>query len=101
MVTAVPQLTVGLPVHNGEDNLTESLEALLGQSNQEYELIISDNASTDGKWASADDVYARDLLKRCVAALDERFRSMLFVVDVLDDLDNVDSIVDGRERDLS
>lgn len=111
-MNAAPRLTVGLPVYNGEKYLAESLDALLGQSYGEYELIISDNASTDGteeicrdylarderisyvkqpvnigaapnhnyvfeqsrtelfKWASHDDLYGRDLLLRCVEALD-------------------------------
>jgi len=112
-VTAVPRLGIGLPVGNGENYLSESLDALLGQSCTDFELIISDNASTDGtedtcrqylaqdrriryvrqprnigctanhnlvvrhargelfKWASHDDLYGRDLLRRCVEALDE------------------------------
>ena len=112
-MNAVPRLSIGLPVYNGENYLAESLDALLGQSYEDFELIISDNASTDGtadicrrygkqdsriryirqprniglapnhnfvleqargelfKWASNDDLYARDLLKRCVEALDE------------------------------
>src|SRR6266699_7264296 len=49
MVTrATPRLRIGLPVYNGEDYLAESLEALLGQTYEDFELIISDNASTDG-----------------------------------------------------
>jgi glycosyltransferase involved in cell wall biosynthesis len=110
---AAPRLSVGLPVYNGENYLAESIEALLGQSYENFELIISDNASTDStadicrhyeklesriryvrqprnigaapnhnyvigqargelfKWASHDDLYARDLLKRCIDALDE------------------------------
>ena len=36
------------PVYNGEKYVAESLEALLGQSFTDFELIISDNASTDG-----------------------------------------------------
>jgi glycosyltransferase involved in cell wall biosynthesis len=108
-----PRLSIGLPVYNGEHSLPDSLEALLGQSFGDFELIISDNGSTDGtadvchsygkqdsriryirqprdigrvpnhnflieqargelfKWAACDDLYARDLLKRCVDALDE------------------------------
>jgi glycosyltransferase involved in cell wall biosynthesis len=42
-----PRLTVGLPVYNGASFVAESLEALLGQSFTDFELIISDNASTD------------------------------------------------------
>jgi glycosyltransferase involved in cell wall biosynthesis len=108
-----PRLTIGLPVYNGEKYIEESLEALLGQSFTDFELIISDNASTDStgeicrryedqdsrvryfrqsrniglspnhnfvaerargelfKWASNDDLYARDLLERCIDALDK------------------------------
>ncbi len=112
-MNAVPRLSIGLPVYNGEHYLAESLDALLGQSYEDFELIVSDNASTDGtadvcrryqkmdsriryvrqprnigcapnhnflvqhasgelfKWASDDDLYARDLLRLCVEALDE------------------------------
>lgn len=112
-MSTAPRLTIGLPVYNGEKYIAESLEALLGQSFTDFELIISDNASTDGtgdicrgyerrdsrvryirqprniglspnhnfvagrargelfKWASYDDLYARDLLERCVDALDK------------------------------
>jgi glycosyltransferase involved in cell wall biosynthesis len=111
--STVPRLTIGLPVYNGETFLAEAIDALLGQSYTDYELVISDNASTDGtaaicqsyaeqdprvryirqprnlgmvanhnflvgqargeffKWASHDDLYARDFLRRCVDALDE------------------------------
>src|SRR6476659_5686308 len=47
-VSAVPRLSIGLPVYNGENYLAESIEALLGQSYEDFELIISDNASSDG-----------------------------------------------------
>jgi glycosyltransferase involved in cell wall biosynthesis len=108
-----PRLSIGLAVYNGEMYLADSLDSLLGQSYEDFELIISDNASTDGtadicrryakqdsrirhirqprniglapnhnfvfrqargelfKWASHDDLYARDLLQCCVDALDE------------------------------
>lgn len=47
-MNAVPRLSIGLPVYNGENYLAQSLDALLGQSYEDFELIISDNASTDG-----------------------------------------------------
>jgi glycosyltransferase involved in cell wall biosynthesis len=43
-----PKVSVGLPVFNGEKYLKQSLDSLLGQNFQDFELIISDNASTDG-----------------------------------------------------
>lgn len=43
-----PRVTVGLPTYNGERYLSESLDALLAQTYRDFELIISDNASTDG-----------------------------------------------------
>jgi glycosyltransferase involved in cell wall biosynthesis len=112
-MSGVPRLSIGLPVYNGDRYLKNALDALLGQSYEDFELIISDNASTDEtpeicrryerqdarvryyrqprnigsspnhnfvvavargelfKWASYDDLYSRDLLERCVEALDE------------------------------
>jgi glycosyltransferase involved in cell wall biosynthesis len=112
-MSRTPRLSVGIPVYNGHSYLAGSIESLLGQSYEDFELIISDNASTDDtadicryyekqdsriryfrqehniggapnhnflvaqargelfKWASDDDLYARDLLKLCVEALDE------------------------------
>lgn len=42
-----PHLSIGLPIYNGEKYLTAALDALLGQTFEDFELIISDNASTD------------------------------------------------------
>ena len=42
-----PRLTIGLPVYNGEEYLPAALDSLLGQTYTDFELIISDNASTD------------------------------------------------------
>ncbi|HEX6522223.1 MAG TPA: glycosyltransferase family 2 protein [Streptosporangiaceae bacterium] len=46
-MNAVPRLSIGLPVYNGERYLAAAIDALLGQSYENFELIISDNASTD------------------------------------------------------
>jgi hypothetical protein len=43
-----PLVSVGVPVYNGERYLPEALQALLEQTLQPIEIIISDNASTDG-----------------------------------------------------
>ena len=41
------RVSIGLPVYNGEDYLEPALESLLTQTLSEFELIISDNGSTD------------------------------------------------------
>jgi glycosyltransferase involved in cell wall biosynthesis len=137
-VNAVPRLSIGLPVYNGERHLAESIEALLGQSYEDFELIISDNASTDStgsicqhyrkqdsriryirqprniglslnhnfvleqsrgeffKWAASDDLYGRELLKRCVEALDDQSDVVLAhsYEGVVDDASNVTQAMD-------
>ncbi len=45
---AVPRVSIGLPVYNGENFLSEAIDTLLNQTFSDFELIISDNASTDG-----------------------------------------------------
>jgi glycosyltransferase involved in cell wall biosynthesis len=43
----VPRVSVGLAVYNGERFINEALSSLLCQTFDDFELIISDNASTD------------------------------------------------------
>ena len=42
-----PKVSIGLPVYNGEKYLEEAIESILAQTFTDFELIISDNASTD------------------------------------------------------
>jgi glycosyltransferase involved in cell wall biosynthesis len=42
-----PKVSIGLPVYNAEKYLDEALKAILSQTYTDFELIISDNASTD------------------------------------------------------
>jgi glycosyltransferase involved in cell wall biosynthesis len=42
-----PRVCVGIPVYNGENYLSESIESILRQTFTDFELIISDNGSTD------------------------------------------------------
>jgi glycosyltransferase involved in cell wall biosynthesis len=46
-MSVTPRLSIGLPVYNGERYIRQSIESLLGQSYTDFELVISDNASTD------------------------------------------------------
>ena len=43
-----PLVSLGMPVYNGQDFLCDALDALLAQTYSRFEIIISDNASTDG-----------------------------------------------------
>lgn len=43
-----PPVSLGLPVFNGEEFLAPVLESVLAQTYGDFELVISDNASTDG-----------------------------------------------------
>lgn len=60
MVRSTPCVSIGLPVYNGENYLTQTLDALLSQTFADYELIISDNASTDGTEEICRTYAARD-----------------------------------------
>lgn len=42
-----PRASIGLPVYNGENYLEEAIESILAQTFEDFELIISDDASTD------------------------------------------------------
>jgi len=42
-----PKVSVGVPVYNGDPYLVEALQALADQTFDDFEVIISDNASTD------------------------------------------------------
>ena len=42
-----PTVSIGIPVYNSEKYLEETLKSLLDQGFQDFEIIISDNASTD------------------------------------------------------
>lgn len=58
--STVPRVTIGLPVYNGDQFLAEAIDTLLAQTFSDFELIISDNASTDGTEAICRDRAARD-----------------------------------------
>jgi len=46
-VEAVPAISICLPVYNGENYVTAAIESMLAQTFADFELIITDNASTD------------------------------------------------------
>ncbi len=56
----VPRVSIAVPVYNGERYLRESLDGLLAQTFTDFELVIADNASTDGTEAICREYVARD-----------------------------------------
>jgi glycosyltransferase involved in cell wall biosynthesis len=47
MTNNKPRVNIGVPVFNGEEYLADALNSLLRQTYSDFEIIISDNASTD------------------------------------------------------
>src|ERR1700730_7419804 len=41
------KVAIGLPVHNGGNFLAAAIDSILAQSYGDFDLVISDNASTD------------------------------------------------------
>ena len=54
------QLTVGMPVYNGERYLQAALDGIRAQTFGDFEVVIADNASTDGTRDIAEAVVAED-----------------------------------------
>ena len=44
------EVSIGLPVWNGEDCIARAMEALVAQDYSPLEIVVSDNASTDRTW---------------------------------------------------
>ena len=59
-----PRVTIGLPVYNGERFLERAIRSVLSQSLRDLELVIADNASSDGT----------ERIARAAAAADPRVR---------------------------
>jgi glycosyltransferase involved in cell wall biosynthesis len=55
-----PMLTVGMPVYNADRFLAKALDSFLGQTFKDFELLISDNASTDRTEEICREYAARD-----------------------------------------
>lgn len=58
--SSIPRVSIGLAVYNGEKYVAEAIESILAQTYTDFELIISDNASTDNTAAICQQFSARD-----------------------------------------
>lgn len=55
-----PKVSIGLPIYNGDDFLEETLDSILAQTFVDFEVIISDNGSTDQTEKICRDYMAKD-----------------------------------------
>lgn len=55
-----PAVSIGMPVYNGAQYIREALDSLLAQTFTDFELIISDNASTDATQSICEEYARRD-----------------------------------------
>ncbi len=55
-----PKITIGLPVYNGEKFIQNILDSILSQTYENFELIISDNASIDSTFNICQEYVLRD-----------------------------------------
>jgi glycosyltransferase involved in cell wall biosynthesis len=60
MATKAPRVSIGLPVFNGEKYLPEALDSLVSQDFEDFELILSDNASIDSTEAICREFAEKD-----------------------------------------
>ncbi|MCT7961886.1 glycosyltransferase family 2 protein [Laspinema sp. D1] len=67
-----PKVSIGMPVYNGEPFIREALDSLLAQTFTDFELIISDNASTDGTEAICQEYAAKDKRIRYIRQTENR-----------------------------
>jgi glycosyltransferase involved in cell wall biosynthesis len=66
MTSQNPLVSIGMPVYNGSEVMSEAIDSLLAQTMPDLELIISDNASTDNTKEICLDYASRDRRVRYV-----------------------------------
>ena len=54
------RVSIGIPVYNGSNYVAEAIESVLAQTYGDFELILSDNASTDATEEICRDYAAHD-----------------------------------------
>lgn len=78
-----PKVSIGMPVRNGEPHLRAALDSLVAQTFTDFELIVSDNASTDATGAICREYAAADARIRYVRQDEDlgAFANFRFVVE--------------------
>ena len=62
----MPLVSIGLPTYNRREGLSRAIESVLAQTHRDFELTISDNASSDGTEELCRAIVARDSRVRYV-----------------------------------
>lgn len=62
----MPKLSIIMPTYNGERFLSEQIDSILAQDDDDFELLITDDGSTDGTRALSDIYAAKDKRIRTV-----------------------------------
>lgn len=78
-----PKVSIGMPVYNGELYLREAIDSLLSQTFADFELIISDNASSDNTELICKEYASKDARIRYFRQLENRGPAVNFQI-VLD-----------------
>ena len=60
MENKTPLLSVGMPAYNSETEIGDAIDSILKQTYSNFELIISDNASTDSTQSICEEYASRD-----------------------------------------
>src|SRR6056297_227124 len=59
-VTGAPTVSICMPVHNGENFIADAIDSIVAQTFPDFELIVTDNASTDRTEPIVRDFARRD-----------------------------------------
>ena len=60
MTQSVPRVTIGVPIYNGENFLRQALDTVAAQTFTDFEVLLCDNASTDGTASICREYVERD-----------------------------------------
>jgi glycosyltransferase involved in cell wall biosynthesis len=114
-----PAVSIGLPVYNSEKFVASAIESLLGQRFGDFQVLVSDNASTDGTEDIVRSLTARDSrfayrrnpenvglvrnFRLALAGADGRYLKWMAADDVLapDWLERCVAALDGSEASLA
>jgi glycosyltransferase involved in cell wall biosynthesis len=58
--TSIPKVSIGMPVYNGEKYMRQAIDSVLSQTYPDFELVISNNNSTDGTEAICKEYAKKD-----------------------------------------